>query len=181
MYWRNILPVFLVYSFNLTSKLCFVKYMMLSNIHNRTPKSGILFADLWGSSVFRGKEVRGRHFFNNLLSEIFPVLNLAKSDQIWIVNTIFWMIWHQKEFRLVLNQSESVFTIQIRWKMEILYCGIFGKLWREIMKEFEGRRRGADYRWMVRTSQQDVAPSQNGLSREGIRHKRYQDKPFIFT
>ena len=42
---KDIIPVFLVHTFNVTSTLCFVKYVMISNIHNRTPKSCILFTD----------------------------------------------------------------------------------------------------------------------------------------
>ena len=41
------MPVFLVHTFNVTSVSSFVKYMIISNIHNRTPKNGILFTDLW--------------------------------------------------------------------------------------------------------------------------------------
>ena len=43
MYWRIIIPEFLVHAFNLKSILCFVNYMIIINIHNRMPKSGILF------------------------------------------------------------------------------------------------------------------------------------------
>ena len=35
------------------------------------------------------------------------ILNLVKSNQIWIVITIFWLIWHQTEFRLIANNSEK--------------------------------------------------------------------------
>ena len=43
MYWRTIIPVFLVHTVNVKSILFSVNYMTMSNNHNRTPKSGILF------------------------------------------------------------------------------------------------------------------------------------------
>ena len=46
MYWRNILSVFLVHAFNVKFILCIVNHMIISNIHNRTPKSNILFTDM---------------------------------------------------------------------------------------------------------------------------------------
>ena len=33
-----------------------------------------------------------------------PFLNLAKLNQLWIVVTLFRLIWHQTKFRLVANQ-----------------------------------------------------------------------------
>ena len=46
MFWRNVKPVFLVYTFIVKLISCFVNYTVISNIHNRTPKSGILFTDI---------------------------------------------------------------------------------------------------------------------------------------
>ena len=54
--------------------------------------------------------------------------NLVKSNQIWIVITLFRLIWHQTEFRWVTNQSEKLIwklspqetnTPQLRNKMPI--------------------------------------------------------------
>ena len=45
MYCKNIKPVFLVHAFNVKSVLCIVN-CMLSNIYNRTPKSGMLFTNI---------------------------------------------------------------------------------------------------------------------------------------
>ena len=48
------MPVFSVHVFNVKSILCIVNYMIIrrstmltSNIHNRTPKSGILFTNIY--------------------------------------------------------------------------------------------------------------------------------------
>ena len=49
MYWRNIISV---HAFNVKSILCIVNYMIINNIHNRTPKSGILFTDLCKGDFF---------------------------------------------------------------------------------------------------------------------------------
>ena len=46
MYWKNIIPVFLVHAFNAKRILFIVNYIIISNIHNITPKSGILFTDI---------------------------------------------------------------------------------------------------------------------------------------
>ena len=35
------------------------------------------------------------------------ILNLVNSNQIWIVNKLLRLIYHQTEFRLVLNKSEK--------------------------------------------------------------------------
>ena len=49
-----------------------------------------------------------------ILTEGNVLLNHVQLNQIWIVITIFRLIWHQTVFRLVPNQSlQSVITIQI--------------------------------------------------------------------
>ena len=45
MSWRIIILVFLVHAFNVKPIWCIVNCMIISNVHNRTPKSGILFLD----------------------------------------------------------------------------------------------------------------------------------------
>ena len=53
MYWCNIIPVFLVHAFNVESILCIVNYMIKSNVHNRMPKTGILFTDICLGDFFK--------------------------------------------------------------------------------------------------------------------------------
>ena len=57
---RNIIPVFLVHVFNVKSIICIVNYMiirrmtmLISDIHNRTPKSGILLTDICIGDFFK--------------------------------------------------------------------------------------------------------------------------------
>ena len=52
MYWRNVLPVFLVHAFNVELILLIVNYMIINHIHNRTPKSSILFTDIFTGDFF---------------------------------------------------------------------------------------------------------------------------------
>ena len=46
MWWRNILPAYLVHALNVKYILCNINYMIINNIPNRTPKSGILFTGI---------------------------------------------------------------------------------------------------------------------------------------
>ena len=55
----NIIPVFLVYPFNVKSILCIVDWMIIrkrtmitSNFYNRTPESDILFTDICVGDFF---------------------------------------------------------------------------------------------------------------------------------
>ena len=57
MYCQNIIPVFLVYTFNVKSISCIVNYVILNNIHNRTPKIGILFTDVCIGDFFNRHDV----------------------------------------------------------------------------------------------------------------------------
>ena len=56
MYWRIIIPVFLV--------LCINNYMRINNMHNRTLKSGILFTDICIRDIFN------RHDFTKYWVEV---------------------------------------------------------------------------------------------------------------
>ena len=58
------MPVFLVHAFNVKSILCIVNYMLVCNIHNRTPKSGIIFTDVCVGDFFN------RHNFMKHLVEV---------------------------------------------------------------------------------------------------------------
>ena len=61
------MQVFLVHTFNVTSILCFIKYMiMISNNQNRTLKSGILFTDLCMKYFFNLHD-----FMKNLVELLF--------------------------------------------------------------------------------------------------------------
>ena len=82
MYWKNIIPVFLAHAFNVKLNLCIVNYMIISNIHNWTPKSGILFTDICIGDFFNGHNfmcpLSWRHwvevmsYYNYLWSKIEP-------------------------------------------------------------------------------------------------------------
>ena len=55
MCWRSIKLIFLVHTFNVKKISCLVNYMIIiSNIHNRMPKSGILFTDISIGDFFNG-------------------------------------------------------------------------------------------------------------------------------
>ena len=47
-----IIPVFSVHTLKAKSILCFVNYMIISNIYKRTLKSGILFTDTCIGDIF---------------------------------------------------------------------------------------------------------------------------------
>ena len=48
-----------------------------------------------------------RFIIFNIVDKSF--LHFVKSHQIWILITLFRLIWHQTEFRLVLNESEKCY------------------------------------------------------------------------
>ena len=77
MYWRNIIPVFLVHAINVKPIFCIVNYMIISNIHNRTPKLGILFTyicigDFYNRHNFMKHWVEVMFYYYYLWAEIWP-------------------------------------------------------------------------------------------------------------
>ena len=77
MYWRIINPVFLVHAFNVKSILCIVDYMIISNIHNRTPKSNFIFTAIYIWDFFNRHEfmkhcVKFMFYFYYLWAKIEP-------------------------------------------------------------------------------------------------------------
>ena len=55
-HWRIIISVFLVHAFAVKSILCIVNHMIISNIHNITPKSGILFTYICIADIFNSND-----------------------------------------------------------------------------------------------------------------------------
>ena len=66
-----------------------------------------LFGILWDWTKFCILIVLVRFIFVLFFETENYFLNFVKSNQIWIVITLFQLIWHQTEFRSVSNQSEK--------------------------------------------------------------------------
>ena len=95
MYWRNIIPVFLVHAFNVKSVSCIVNYLMISNIHNRTLKSDILFTYLCIRDFFN------RH---DLMKHWVQVFNSI--DALKIINALL--------LKIIINRLGTNSSLEIK-------------------------------------------------------------------
>ena len=137
LHWINVVKKyyasFLVHTFNVTLTLCSVKYMMISNIHNRTPKCGILFTDLCTKSFFNWHD-----FMKDLVVDLllcFAILvNLFRinEDLIRIINcerrrsSFYMYIWNRlqrmKSLKMVVetwhkNQFSYFYALNLLIKL----------------------------------------------------------------